>query len=68
MRVTSDDEPKKSSAHHQFRQDNGRALIRHDGPRIIVEIVKVDDSWIDEVCGYREDLLEVGEKRWVVES
>ena len=60
--------PEKSSAEYEFGNYDSRTLVCHNGPRIVIEVVEVDYSWVNPSSGYGQELFEISEEWRIVEG
>ena len=59
--------PLEDHRHDEFCKDDTSPLVYDHGPGVIVQVVEVYYFWVNEICRNGQQLLEVGEKRRIVQ-
>lgn len=68
MSIFEHDAPEKSRSQHEFRYNDRASLEGDHSPRVILEILKIDDPSVNERRKVREEFLKVREERRVIQS
>lgn len=59
--------PEQCNSQYQFCHNNCGPLICNDRPSIVIEVVHVNDFWVDKKSRYWQEFLEVSKKRRVIQ-